>query len=414
MIQRLLVIILVCITSTTVAQEATSSPYSFFGIGSLNFRGTVENRSMAGLGVYSDSIHLNLQNPSGLAHLKLVTFTVGGAHKYVSQETANESGSATSTSINYLAMGMPITDRIGAGFGVLPLTSVGYSLQGQVEDGNVQNRGRGGMNKVFVNLGYRINDNFSVGIDANYNFGNIINTTLLSNPDVEFATRETNRSNLSGFSFDLGATYRTMVTDKLELFSSLTYTPETRLDSENFRQFASVFAPNIDFQIEVDVRDVVVEDSRLTLPSEVTLGLGIGEPRKWFIGAEYTTQGANNFSNRAFNLDNVEFSEASRYKIGGFYVPRHTALSGYFNKVTYRAGLRYEDTGLRINNEDINEFGITFGVGLPVGRMFSNFNVGFEIGSRGTTNNGLVKENFFNTIISLSLNDRWFIKTLYD
>lgn len=414
MIQRLLVIILVCITSTSIAQEATSSPYSFFGIGSLNFRGTVESRSMAGIGVYSDSIHLNLQNPSGLAHLKLVTFTVGGAHKNVSQETSTESGSASSTSINYLALGMPLTDRIGAGFGILPLTSVGYNLQGEAEDGNVQNLGRGGMNKVFVNFGYRINDNFSVGIDANYNFGNIINSTLLSNPDVEFATRETNRSNLSGFSLDLGVTYRDMVNDKLELFSSITYTPETRLESENFRQFASVFIPNSNFQIDVDVRDVDVDDSKLNLPSEVTLGLGIGEPRKWFIGGEYTTQGANNFSNRAFNLDNVKFSAASRYKLGGFFVPRHNVLSSYFSRITYRAGVRYEDTGLRINSENINEFGITFGMGLPVGRMFSNFNLGFEVGSRGTTNNGLVKENFFNTIISLSLNDRWFVKTLYD
>ena len=82
--------------------------------------------------------------------------------------------------------------------------------------------------------------------------------------------------------------------------------------------------------------------------------------------------------------------------------------------MTYRAGMRYEDTGLVVNGENINEFGISFGVGLPVGRLFSNINVGFEVGSRGTTNAGLVKENFFNTFISLSLNDRWFVKTLYD
>ncbi len=414
MIQRLLVIVLVCITSTTIAQEATSSPYSFFGIGSLNFRGTVENRSMAGISMYSDSIHLNLQNPSGIAHLKLVTFSVGGAHKYVSQETVNEQGSASSTSINYIALGMPISDRMGAGFGILPLTSVGYNVENQAVDGNVQNRGQGGMNKVYLNFAYRINDNFSLGVDANYNFGNIINNTLLSNPDVEFATRETNRSNLSGFSVNFGATYRKMLNDKLELFSAITYTPETNLNSENFRQFASVFVPNQNFQIDVDVRDVDVEDSKLTLPSELTLGVGVGEPRKWFIGGEFTTQNTTNFSNRAFELDNVEFSTASRYKLGGFYVPRHTTVSNYFNRITYRAGVRYEDTGLIINNENINEFGITFGVGLPVGRMFSNFNVGFEVGSRGTTNNGLVKENFFNTIISLSLNDRWFIKTLLD
>jgi hypothetical protein len=414
MIQRLLVIILVCITTVTSAQEATSSPYSFFGIGSTNFRGTVENRSMGGISMFSDSIHLNLQNPSGYAHLKLVTFSVGGAHKYVTQETAIESGTASSTAINYIALGIPLSEKFGAGFGLIPLTSVGYNLESQSGSSIVQNRGQGGMNKVYLSFGYLINENFSIGIDANYNFGNIENNSLLFSPDVEFATRETNRSNLSGFSLNFGATYRRMLNDKLEMFSSFTYTPETILDSENFRTVASVFVPDLNFQIVVDPREVDVEDSKLKLPSQFTFGIGVGQPRKWFLGAEYTTQKTSNFTNRSFTLDNVEFTNTNRYKMGGFYVPRHNALSGYFNKVTYRAGVRYEDTGLVINNERINEFGISFGVGLPVGRMFSNFNIGFEYGNRGTINNGLVRENFFNTIISLSLNDRWFIKTLFD
>jgi len=46
--------------------------------------------------------------------------------------------------------------------------------------------------------------------------------------------------------------------------------------------------------------------------------------------------------------------------------------------------------------------------------LFSNVNIGFELGSKGTTKNGLVKENFFNTFISLSLNDKWFEKRYID
>lgn len=414
MIQRLLVIILLCITTATSAQEATTSPYSFFGIGTTNFRGTVENRSMGGISMYSDSIHLNLQNPSGYAHLKLVAFSVGATHNYVLQETATENGAASSTSINYLALGVPLGKKFGAGFGLLPITSVGYNLESQSDLNILQNTGQGGMNKVFLSFGYLINDNFSLGIDANYNFGTIENRSLLFNPEILFATSERNRSNLSGFGVNFGATYRSMLTNNLELFSSITYTPETNLNSENFRTISSVFVPNINFQTEIDAREIDVEDSSLKLPSHVTFGLGIGQPRKWFVGAEYTTQETSNFTNRSFTLENVEFTNTNRYKMGGFYIPRHTALSGYFNKVTYRAGLRYESTGLVINNEKINEFGISFGVGLPVGKIFSNFNVGFEYGNRGTTNQGLVRENFFNTVISLSLNDSWFIKTLYD
>jgi len=414
MIKKLLVIMIVLVTGITSAQEATSSPYSFFGIGSLNFRGTVENRIMGGISVYSDSIHLNLQNPSGLASLKLVNFSVGGSHKYVTQKTDAETGKTSSTSINYIALGIPISEKLGMSFGVLPLTAVGYNLISETETTLIQNSGFGGMNKVFLSGGYQITPKISFGIDASYNFGNIENITLLSQEDVEFGTRETNRSNLSGFSFNFGATYREKVFNNLDLFVSAVYTPETDLKSENFRQFASVFIPNPNLQVNVDVRDVDVEDTELTFPSQLTFGLGIGKDKNWFVGAEYTNQKTSNFTNRTFSLTNVEFSDASRYKLGGFFVPNANSISSYWNRVTFRAGMRYEDTGLVINGEDINEFGISFGVGLPVGRLFSNVNVGFEVGQRGTTNSGLVKENFFNTFISLSLNDRWFIKTLFD
>jgi long-subunit fatty acid transport protein len=56
------------------AQEGTSSPYSFYGIGDVRFKGTVENRSMAGVAVEQDSIHMNLENPASFANLKLTTF----------------------------------------------------------------------------------------------------------------------------------------------------------------------------------------------------------------------------------------------------------------------------------------------------------------------------------------------------
>jgi hypothetical protein len=82
--------------------------------------------------------------------------------------------------------------------------------------------------------------------------------------------------------------------------------------------------------------------------------------------------------------------------------------------VTYRAGFNYENTGLIINNESINNYGITFGLGLPLGGSFSNINVGFEYGKRGTTNSGLIEENYTNVFISLSLNDRWFVKRKYE
>ena len=84
------------------------------------------------------------------------------------------------------------------------------------------------------------------------------------------------------------------------------------------------------------------------------------------------------------------------------------------NRIVYRLGIRFEEIGLVINNESIDEFGISFGLGIPIGRLFSNANICFEWGQRGTTNQNLVEENFFNLNISLSLNDRWFEKRKFN
>jgi hypothetical protein len=56
---------------------------------------------------------------------------------------------------------------------------------------------------------------------------------------------------------------------------------------------------------------------------------------------------------------------------------------------------------------------LTFGMGLPVPRSLTSFNVAFEIGTMGTIKNNLVKENYFNISISMSINDRWFVKRRY-
>jgi hypothetical protein len=46
-----------------------------------------------------------------------------------------------------------------------------------------------------------------------------------------------------------------------------------------------------------------------------------------------------------------------------------------------------------------------------LGGDFSNINVGFELGRRGTTDANLIEESYFKINLGLSLNARWFVKT---
>ena len=104
------------------------------------------------------------------------------------------------------------------------------------------------------------------------------------------------------------------------------------------------------------------------------------------------------------------YESFSNISVGGFYLPKINSISSYFNRITYRAGFHYQKTGLVVNETSIDQYGISFGLSLPIGLKLSNVNLGFEAGKRGTTDNNLIEENFYNFRLSLSLNDKWFRK----
>tara|TARA_R110001583_G_scaffold5101_1_gene28197 strand:- start:259 stop:1572 length:1314 start_codon:yes stop_codon:yes gene_type:complete len=437
MIKKLVLVFIAFIAIQSYAQQGTASPYSFYGIGTLKFKGTVENRSMGGLSIYTDSIHLNLRNPASYATQNLgsipfngesrpVKYSVGGSQSSLNFKSNSSSDKASSTTFDYMALSIPI-GKFGVGFGLLPYTSVGYKLENVNSSGGLLNkfRGEGGVNKVYVGVGYLLTKNLSIGADVSYNFGNIQNSIIEYAYDSEgnpllYQSRESNRSDLSGINFNLGLTYKTMINEHYEFVSGITYTPESNLTSNNQRTFSTISinsSTGTEFELnsfETDLDALGLKQTSLTLPSKFSIGAGIGKPRLWFVGAEYTIQNTSKFFNPLFSSLTTSYENASTYSLGGFYIPQYNSFNSYLKRVVYRAGLHYENTGLIINNESINEFGISFGLGLPVGDLFSNANLGLEIGKRGTTNGNLIQENFVNFQISLSLNDRWFQKRKYD
>ena len=66
MIKNLIVCSALVFSLLAYGQQITSSPYSFYGLGSIKFKGTVENQSMGGISVYSDSIHINFHSQDSL------------------------------------------------------------------------------------------------------------------------------------------------------------------------------------------------------------------------------------------------------------------------------------------------------------------------------------------------------------
>lgn len=422
MIKRVLTVVALIAGGLIYAQDGTSSPYSYYGIGELKFKGTIENQSMGGLSIFTDSIHLNLQNPAAYADLKLTTYTGGLTHNVTRFNTTETKETKETTSFDYLAIGIPVSQKAAIGFGVLPYTAVGYGLETLQNEaaGLTATRysGEGGINRVFFSMGYALNKSFSVGVTGNYDFGNVLNETIKSVENVQLATQEINRSDLSGFDFNFALNFKQPINNKLTLRSTVTFSPEAKLNSENRRTFSTVqlldngaiFPRDIQ---EVDLEAVGLKETELTLPMNTSFGLGVGQERKWFFGAEYKFKEISKFDNPFIQVENINYKDGYTFSAGGYFIPKYNSFNSYWSRVVYRAGVRLDNTGLEIEGEPINNFGISFGVGLPVAG-FSNANLGFEIGRRGTTEKNLIREDYFNVRISLSFNDKWFLKRKFD
>ncbi|MGC4040447.1 MAG: hypothetical protein QM710_06595 [Flavobacterium sp.] len=425
MIKKVIVSICLLFSLANFAQEGTSSPYSFYGIGDIRFKGTVENRSMGGLSVFPDSIHMNIQNPAHFASLKLTNFALGGTYANTRFETESQEAKTRRTSLDYLAIAVPV-GKVGIGFGLIPYSSLGYKIAKTtytVRDVAPYDtlravasnyKGIGGVNKVFVGFGYQITKKLNFGADIQYNFGTIETSNMETQTDLQYGSRENNTSEVRGVNFDFGLTYQTKINSKYSFFSSLSYTPEAKLSLGNSRNIEVVELLSSTAVTVIERQNVTVPDTKIKLPSKLGVGVGFGEVKKWLVGGEVTFLQNSVMSNRFEDITGSTYENSVRYSLGGFFIPNYNSYSNYWKRVVYRVGLRYENTGLVLQNKSINDFAGNIGLGMPLSGTFTNINIGLEIGKRGTKYYNLVEENYINLSVGLSLSDKWFVKRKFD
>ncbi|MDR0230433.1 MAG: outer membrane protein transport protein [Flavobacteriaceae bacterium] len=420
MVKKIFLSIGFLLSLQAIAQQGTASPYSFYGIGDRKFQGTNEYKMMGGTSVYSDSIHLNLNNPAALGKLKATTLSVGATSKHYNFKSDDNSGNAKRMMLDYVAVGLPVAKKFGVVFGLQPYSNMGYKLSSsKINDDNMKENltaeGNGGVNNAFIGIGYEITPNWYVGVEASYIFGHTKNNTLLQLIDngsgfsSANATNQAIRTDYTGYSTRLSTQYFGKIKN-YNWQANVTYKPETTVstDYSNKTTVVNLLNNTVTNSINTDFsRDI-------KSPQELTLGTGFGKDLKWFIAGQFTFVQNSKLALPHNSPAYASYEDTKRVNIGGFYIPKYNSFTSYFDRVVYRAGLRYENTGLVLKNESINDYALTAGFGFPVGRNFTNINLGFEYGQRGTTKQNLFKENYFNVVVGISLNDFWFKKRRFE
>lgn len=420
-----LIIIFLFLGMVSQSQNKINSPYSRYGLGKLSGRNVHPvTMGMGGLSIgYSDPSMVNPANPASYAVFDSTTFIfeAGIRANITNLKTTTLSEDGSNVTLSHIFMGFPVTRWWRSSLGILPFSKIGYKVDINVDMSeynfaNVINRleGDGGLNELFWGNSFKIGDRFRAGINANYVFGTSTRSSMVLFPDSLFilGTRRDNVVQGGGFLFDLGFQYDMPLKNDKLLTIGLVGAPTLNLSAKR-KSLVSTFSGGYNEIVEKIIDTISYEPDEkgnLMLPLRLGTGFVLKKPNKWLIGADFEWQNWENF--KAFGADQ-SLKNSWKAAIGGEFIPKHTSISSLFSRITYRMGVRYNKSYLHLLNNDINEFGISFGLSLPMRRSRTAVDIGVELGRRGTTKDKLIQENFVNFTLGVSIFENWFYKRKY-
>lgn len=412
-----------CLAHTTQAQLISNTPYSRYGIGEINENyGNIRTAGMAGVGVSAaNSYQVNTSNPALLYYNSITNFDMGiaGQVKRVSNETGSQVDG--NGNLHNLSLAVPVTKRWSAAAGLRPFSTVNYEATiSDAVEGNPaatifrQYVGSGGLSEVYFGHGVKIVGGLTVGGSASYIFGNTSSesASTVSDPSQELVDSErvsvVNRTTYGGFLFRAGANYRQKLNDKLFLSAGGVYSFNSELDAER----------KLSYERRTQANPVLGDsaESSVTLPSNYRIGFSVDNGSNLTLAADFASYKWSDFKN--FEGQNDGLRDSYRVAVGGEYTPDANAIDSYFKRIMYRGGVYYSQTPYELNGEGISDKGVTAGAMFPIGIStiydLYQLNISIGYGQRGTTDSGLVKEDYFQFGLGFTVNSRWFIKRRVD
>ncbi|PIF05856.1 MAG: hypothetical protein CSA36_04805 [Draconibacterium sp.] len=403
----------------------TTSPYSRYGLGDLHDYAFGRTTAMGGAAIGSRySKQINLANPASYNAIDSLgfMFEIGLNAKGSAFKTGL--GTTTNNDINfqYLTMNFRVNNHVSAALGLTPFSDMGYNLliSDEVKNtGTVSNRyyGTGTISKAFFGLAVKPFEYFSIGANLNYSFGNLTRQTetVFNNRDDFYLLQQYKSTRVNSFGFQFGAQATIPLKEKQKIIIGAVYEHKPTLKayaSELTLKNLRVSTGNSNKFDQDTLAFSEEEKGVIEIPVTYGVGLSYMKENKFEINADYYHQAWGNA--KFFGEKSTFLTDLNKFALGVEWIPEKFSIRNYAKRVAYRVGLSYKQTYLKIDKNAINDFGISFGVGLPVYRSNSTVDVAAIVGKRGTTNDNLVLENYARLNISFNIYDLWFMKRRFD
>jgi hypothetical protein len=436
--KRILITLFFCFSSIAAAAQIDDSKanegsvYSKFGVGLPVDYGSSSADGMGLWGVSdTESLVPGTANP---AHWGYALYgKASGGLEIQNYSSEDNFGSATNSlvSLNDFQLQLPVyRGKLGVSASFSPYSRKAFettdSGQQVIGSGSAAdtlnfgtvNVGEGGINKIELGLGWKINNNIAVGYAASLLFASIDNgfTTQFASGAYQ-PVNTTLQTSASGFGNRFGAylTLPSLTREDDQLNVGLAVELPVTLDGEKVQEAAFVSG-------DPDDPDSAIETTLASGDIKTPLGLTAGVTYQFGEQLALTTEGRyEQWSDYENELDqtveSVVFSD--RMKIGGGikYYPYFSGSDKFLSQFKYRLGASYDSGHLNINGEDVETLMLSAGLGIisPVspalrGSFRSSVDLSFYYGIRGTTNQNLVKENIWGIKLSLNLAELFFFR----
>lgn len=394
--------------SATVPASAQmiQTPYSMYGYGVLNDHVSSAQRSMGGIGyALRSSRQINVKNPASYAAIDSMTFLFDiGANCGVISTTENSlSGSKPIGGLDYVTLQVPVTKWMGVSAGLLPYSTVRYKFGSEIANGESAYQGSGGISEAYIGVGAEPVKGLSLGVNAGYLFGNVINDVYVNAENGSVSLYE-KVLKVRDYNIQFGLQYGLTFKHEHTITIGATYT----LGKDTHGTGYGVIYDVSNTTNKPDTIGLAALKHGFSMPWSVGGGIAYEWDKRLTVGVDFTYQP---WSKARFNgiegfSSPVEFADRYKGAIGAEYIP--SLRGGYFRRIAYRVGAYYSRDYMMIGSNNVNEFGISLGFGLPT-PMRTKVNLGLEYRHRNTSPAATVSENYFMVTLGVAINEAWFV-----
>lgn len=413
---------LVFCSVTVHSQTATNSPYSQYGLGLLSDQSLGFNKAMSGLSYgVRNSKQVNFANPASYSSVDSLTMLldVGFSGQITSFKEGDTRIKANNGDFDYIVASFRLMPRVGICVGFMPFTVIGYNYNYSNKIGNSTSSskdiysGSGGVNQAFLGMGWSPLNNFSVGFNFSYLWGNYEKSVYIPGKDnyTNTITRQY-AANINSYKLDFGVQYQHEISAGEVLTYGLTYSLGHKLRGD-----ATLNVINSSASSGTSTTTPLTISDAYSLPHSFGAGVTWKHGTKLMVGADYTLQKWGNLSvpdNNVKDANNYTLADGllkDRHKIvlGTEWVPNESS-NRYFRRVHYRMGVSYATPYITVNGQDgPKEYGVSAGFGFPLlkgGKSILNIS-GQWLRAHSSS---MITEDYYRLNIGITFNERWFMK----